>query len=170
MNLDKLVRAGQPPWRPTPKADEVDPWEKYDFPTCGTYRLDGTLIVFALITTAGDRSLWAYVPAGPSATELIESEHMFATVDEYKTFIDDCFTGHEVIFAAAENLVISTKSDGVPIPPIRNALIVAATKWYLERSAALNAGLQKNLAAATEANDSSTLVRTAQSALASLPV
>jgi hypothetical protein len=79
MNLDKLVSAGQPPWRPTPKARDVDPWEKYDFPACGTYRLNGALIVFALIATAGDRSLWAYVPAGPDSAELIESEHTPST-------------------------------------------------------------------------------------------
>ena len=62
MNLDMLVRAGQRPWNPVPTAEDIDVWDEYEFPICGTYRLDGRLIIFTLITTAGTRSLWAYVP------------------------------------------------------------------------------------------------------------
>jgi hypothetical protein len=43
MNLDKLVRAGQPPWYPVPEAEDV--WDKFDFPSSGTYRLDGALVM-----------------------------------------------------------------------------------------------------------------------------
>jgi hypothetical protein len=65
MNLDMLVRAGQPPWHPAPTAVDIDVWDKYEFPICGSYRLDGRLVIFTLITTAGTRSLWAYVPSLP---------------------------------------------------------------------------------------------------------
>jgi hypothetical protein len=170
MNLDKLVRAGQPPWYPVPEAEDVDVWDKFDFPSSGTYRLDGALVIFTLITTAASRSLWAYMPAASDAVKVIESGHQFATEGEFRAFLENCFIGHEVVFAAAENFVISSKSDGILIPPYKNALVVAATRWYLERTAALNAGLQKELAAAAEADDRGDLVRTAQDALTGFPV
>lgn len=31
-------------------------------------------------------------------------------------FLAGCFTGHEIVFAAAENFVITSKSDGIPVP------------------------------------------------------
>ena len=67
VKLDTLVRAGQPPWRPVPAAEDIDVWDKYEFPICGSYRLDGRLIIFTLINTAGTRSLWAYVPVDREA-------------------------------------------------------------------------------------------------------
>ena len=33
LNLDTLVRIGQPPWHPVPTAEGVDMWEKYEFPS-----------------------------------------------------------------------------------------------------------------------------------------
>lgn len=71
MNLDTLVSAGQPPSRPTPAAHDLDIWDKYDFPLHGTYRLGDDLIVFTVITTAGNRSLWAYVPVSPELRETV---------------------------------------------------------------------------------------------------
>lgn len=168
MNLDKLVRRGQPPWHPVPDAEDVDVWEKYDFPIRGTYRLDGDLVIFNLITTAASRSLWAYVPAAPDVAKVIEDERQFETEAEFNDFLDSCFARHEAVFAAAENFVITTKSDGILIPPVRNALITVGTQWYLERSAALNAELQKELAAAGTRADSEELVRTAQGAISGL--
>lgn len=168
MNLDMLVRAGQPPWHPVPDAEDVDVWEKYDFPIRGTYRLNGVLVIFNLITTAASRSLWAYTPASPDAAKIIESEHQFETEEQFTNFLDACFIGHEAVFAAAENFIISTKSDGILIPPVRNALIMVGTQWYLERSAALNAGLRERLATTNPA-DTGEIVRTAQGALADLP-
>ena len=168
MNLDKLVRRGQPPWHPVPDAEDVDVWEKYDFPIRGTYRLDGDLVIFNLITTAASRSLWAYVPAAPDVAKVIEDERQFETEAEFNDFLDSCFARHEAVFAAAENFVITTKSDGILIPPVRNALITVGTQWYLERSAALNAERQKELAAAGTRADSEELVRTAQGAISGL--
>jgi hypothetical protein len=94
MNLDKLVRAGQPPWYPVPEAEDVDVWDKFDFPSSGTYRLDGELVIFTLITTAASRSLWAYVPAASDAVKVIESGHQFATEGEFRAFLENCFIGH----------------------------------------------------------------------------
>ena len=64
---------------------------------------------------------------------------------EFDDFVAGCFTGREAVFAAAENFVITSKSDGIPIPSGKNALLVMGAKWYAERSAALYAELRKRL-------------------------
>ena len=33
MNLDMLVRSGQRPWHPVPTAEDIDVWDKYEFPS-----------------------------------------------------------------------------------------------------------------------------------------
>lgn len=171
MNLDKLVRAGQPPWHPVPTAEDIDVWDKYEFPICGSYRLDGRLVIFTLITTAGTRSLWAYVPVAPAAEQAV-TEAKFETEDEFNDFLSGCFTSREVVFAAAENLVITSKSDGIRIPVGRNALLAMGAKWYAQRSAALYAELQKRLeaAAASEPADPEELLSAAQGVIETLPV
>ena len=171
MNLDMLVRAGQPPWHPVPTAVDIDVWDKYEFPICGSYRLDGRLVIFTLITTAGTRSLWAYVPVAPKAEQAV-AEARFESEDEFNDFLARCFTGREVVFAAAENLVITSKSDGVHIPTGRNALLAMGAKWYAQRSAALYAELQKRLEAATasEPADPEDLLSAAQGVIETLPV
>ena len=112
MNLDTLVRTGQPPWNPMPAAEDIDVWDKYEFPIFGSYRLDGRLIIFTiftLITTAGTRSLWAYVPVDSGAERTVAGAR-FESEDEFNNFLAGCFTGREAVFAAAENLVITSKS------------------------------------------------------------
>ena len=171
MNLDMLVRAGQPPWHPVPTAGDIDVWDKYEFPICGSYRLDGRLVIFTLITTAGTRSLWAYVPVAPEAEPAV-AEARFETEDEFNDFLAGCFTEREVVFAAAENLVITSKSDGIRIPVGRNALLAMGAKWYAQRSAALYAELQKRLetAVASEPADPEELLSAAQGVIETLPV
>ena len=122
----------------------------------------------AVAAASAQRSLWAYVPAAPDVAKVIEDERQFETEAEFNDFLDSCFARHEAVFAAAENFVITTKSDGILIPPVRNALITVGTQWYLERGAALNAERQKELAAAGTRADSEELVRTAQGAISGL--
>lgn len=170
MNLDTLVRADQRPWHPVPAAEDIDVWDKYEFPICGSYRLDSRLIIFTLITTAGTRSLWAYVPVAPEAEQAI-TEAGFESEDEFNDFLAGCFTGREAVFAAAENLVITSKSDGIRIPAGKNALLAAGAKWYAQRSAALYAELQKRLeAAANDPADPEELLSAAQGVIETLPV
>jgi hypothetical protein len=170
MNLDMLVRAGERPWHPVPTAEEIDVWDKYEFPICGSYRLDGRLVIFTLITTAGTRSLWAYVPVASAAEQTVAGAR-FETEDEFNEFLGRCFTDQEAVFAAAEDLVITTKSDGIRIPAGRNALLAVGAKWYVQRSAALHAGLQRRLEAATrETADPEELLSAAQGVLETLPV
>lgn len=170
MNLDTLVRAGQPPWHPVPAAKDIDVWDKYEFPICGSYRLDSRLIIFTLITTAGTRSLWAYVPVDPDAEQAV-TQASFESEDEFSDFLGGCFTGREAVFAAAENLVITSKSDGVRIPVGRTALLAMGAKWYAQRSAALYTELQKRLeAASSEPADPEELLSAAQGVIETLPV
>jgi hypothetical protein len=162
VNLDVLVSAGQPPWQPSAAARDVEVWEKPDFPVSGTYRLGGALILFALITTAGGRSLWAYVPVPPEREEIVTTSR-FASDAELDAFIDGCFTGQEVVFAVAQDFVIQAKSDGIRIGTAPFALLAAATQWYISRvSALLNAQTEPVPAA-----DAKELLHAAQGALAS---
>lgn len=170
MNLDTLVSVGQSPWQPVPTAGDIDVWDKYEFPICGSYRLDGRLVVFTLITTAGTRSLWAYVPVAPEAEQAV-SEARFDSEENFDDFLAGCFTGQETVFAAAENFIITSKSDGIRIPAGKNALLIMGAKWYVQRSAALHAELQKRLeVAAIEPSDPEELLSAAQGVIETLPV
>jgi hypothetical protein len=162
MNLDTLVSAGYQPWMPTVGATDVDVWDKYDFPTCGTYRLGDDLVIFTLITTAGRGSLWAYVPVPPAEREMVTGAR-FDTENEFEAFLDGRFADREAVFAAAENFVITWKSDGVYIPSDRHALLRAASEWYVIRSAATHGRPPQRMATNADAD---TLLRTAQGALA----
>jgi hypothetical protein len=164
VNMDTLVSTGQPPWRPTPDAQDVDIWDKYDFPLHGTYRLGDDLIVFTVITTAGNRSLWAFVPVSPESREAVATTR-FDTEAEFNAFLEGCFAGHEVVFAAAENFIITAKSDSILIPPVRNALLAAGTRWYFDRAMA-RAALRRRQTA--DDADSESLLRAAQGVMENL--
>ena len=133
VNLDTLVSVGHRPWRPTAEAHDVDVWDKYDFPNCGTYRLGNGLVVFTLITTASTMSLWAYVPV-PADSEKYVTNVPFITESEFDAFVEDCFAGHEVVFAEAADFVITSKSDGIAVPPGKNGLLLAGVRWYVSQA------------------------------------
>lgn len=162
VNVDALVSAGQPPWQPSAAARDVDVWEKPDFPVSGTYRLGDDLVIFALITTAGGRSLWAYVPVPPEREEIVTTCR-FGSDAELDAFIEECFAGQEVVFAAAQDFVIQAKSDGIRIGTGPHALLAAATQWYITRVSALLNRQAEPIPAA----DADELLHAAQGALAS---
>jgi hypothetical protein len=170
MNLDTLARAGQQPWHPMPAAEDIDIWDKDVFAICGTYRLDGQLVIFSLVTKVGTRSLWAYLPVDPEAEQDI-TEARFDSEDAFEDFLAECFTGGEAVFAVAENLVITSKSRGIRIPVGRNALLAVGATWYAQRSAALCLELQQRLeAAASEPSDPEELLSAAQAVIETLPI
>lgn len=170
VNLDTLVSAGQPPWHPVPAAQDVDVWDKYDFPLNGTYRLGDEVIVFTLVTTVGSRSLWAYVPVSPDQREAV-SDPRFDTKADFDAFLAGCFAGREAVFAAAENFVITSTSDGIPIPPGRYGLLAAGARWYAQRGAVLAGQRAQQVVEQTgDEADADSLRRAAQVALADLPV
>jgi len=170
VNLDTLVSAGQPPWHPVPAAQDVDVWDKYDFPLHGTYRLGDEVIVFTLVTTGGSRSLWAYVPVPPEQREAV-SDPRFDTKAEFDAFLAGCFAGHEAVFAAAENFVITSRSDGILIPLGRYGLLAAGARWYAQRAAMRAAQRAQEVAKQADiAADDDSLLQVTQGALADLPV
>ena len=67
--------------------------------------------------------------------------------------------------------MITSKSDGIRIPAGRNALLAMGATWYVQRSAALHAELQRRLEAATsETADPEELLSAAQGVIEILPV
>jgi hypothetical protein len=169
VNLDTLVSTGQPPWQPVTAAEDVDIWDKYDFPLNGTYRLGDEVIVFTLVTTAGSRSLWAYVPVPPDQREAV-SEPRFDTKAEFDAFLAGCFAGRAAVFAAAENFVITSRSDGIPIPPGRYGLLAAGARWYAQRVAALAGQRAQQVEKQTvDETDADSLRKAVQGALAPIP-
>ena len=80
-------------------------------------------------------------------------------------FLEGCFAGHEAVFAAAENFVITAKSDGIQIPQLPNALLAAGRDWYLDRAIA-RVALQRTELASD--NDDESLLRAAQGVLENL--
>lgn len=168
VNLDMLVRAGEQPWHPVPRAQDIDVWDKYDFPICGTFRLDGHLIVFTLVATAGNRSLWAYVPVPPEDEEMVAGAQ-FDSEAEFDEFLDGRFAGREAVFAAAESLIITAKSDGVPIPPGRRMLLVEGARWYAGRASADADEAFKRVSIASTTGDPAEMLRAAQGALSGIP-
>jgi hypothetical protein len=153
-----------------PTAEDTDVWDNDGFPVCGTYRLDGRLVIFSLVTAVGTRSLWAYLPVDPEAEQAI-TEATFDSEDEFEDFIAECFTDREAVFAVAENLVITSKSRGIRVPVGRNALLAVGATWYAQRSAALCLELQQRLeAAASQPSDPEELLSAAQSVIKTLPI
>jgi hypothetical protein len=133
---DSLVSAGQLPWEPSAAAEDVDVWYKFDLPLAGTYRLGDDLLLFLLITTAGDRSLWAYVPV-PADRARAVTEAQFNGEAELQAFAAGCFSAQKAVFAVAQDFTIMVTSDAVPVGTGRHALLAAATAWYATRIAAL---------------------------------
>lgn len=168
MNPDKLVLTGQPPRDPSPDATDVDVWEMYDFPIQGHFWLDGHLILFAVVAIAGDRSLWAYVPAAPDVAAVVESEYQFETDAQFREFMARCFTGCEVVFAVADDFVVTARSGAASVGRSPDALLVAGARWYLDQAGATAAMRLQDPAVAEAAGDSDVLARAAVEALAGI--
>lgn len=69
-----------------------------------------------------------------SGADQAVTEARFDSEDEFDDFLAGCFAGREAVLAAAENFVITSKSDGIHIPTGRNALLAMGAKWYAQRT------------------------------------
>lgn len=105
MNLDKLVCRGQAPWCPKREAQDVTIWHQYDFPSCGTYRLDGRLVLFTVVADGDELSVWAYAPV-PVARETEVEDASFDSVTDMMAFIDEMLMGREVVLALARDFKV----------------------------------------------------------------
>ena len=70
------------------------------------------------------------------------------------------------VFAAAENFIITAKSDAIQIPPTPNALLAAGTTWYFDRAMARAALRRRQIA---DDADTESLLRAAQGVTETLP-
>jgi hypothetical protein len=102
--------------------------------------------------------------------ERITAAANFESEDAFNDFLAGCFSEREAVFAAAENLVITSKSDGIRIPVGKNALLATGATWYVQRSAALHMELQRLEAATSEPSDPEELLSAAQGVIETLPV
>jgi hypothetical protein len=69
------------------------------------------------------------------------------------------------VFAAAENFIITAKSDAILIPPTPNALLAAGTKWYFDQTMARAALRRRQIA---DDADTESLLRAAQGVVENL--
>ncbi|MET9343715.1 hypothetical protein ACWENQ_35545 [Nonomuraea sp. NPDC004354] len=77
-------------------------WHEYEIPLTGTFHLNGDLILFTQVAAATEeRSAWAYVCIDPNDADSVENA-VFPSLDEMDAFVEDRFTGHEVVIALAD--------------------------------------------------------------------
>jgi hypothetical protein len=90
----------------------------------------------------------------------------FEAEEEFNGFLAGCFAGRKAVFAATEDFVITSKSDGIVIPSGRFGLLTAGAEWYALRAAV---ELRNRLTAASESGNASEVLSIAQGALSGLP-
>jgi hypothetical protein len=73
----------------------------------------------------------------PAGLQKIVTETRFESDTDFDAFLAACFADRKAVFAAAEDFVITAKSDGVRIGTDRHALLAAAARWYIARVSAL---------------------------------
>lgn len=135
----------------------------------GHFWLGGHLILFAVVAIAGDRSLWAYVPAAPDVAAVVESEYQFETDAQFREFMARCFASCEGVFAVADDFVVTARSGAASVGQSPDALLVAGARWYLDQAGATAAmRLQDPAVAETAGARSDGLARAAVEALAGL--
>jgi hypothetical protein len=108
MNMDALVKAGFPPWAPSPEAHDVVVWHEYDMPTVGVFRLGTDTVLFTILGSPDERlTVWGYSLL-PRQLEFDDPATVeFGSLGELGKFIDRSFVnGRGAVFAIADNLRI----------------------------------------------------------------
>lgn len=111
MNPDLIANIGYPPWCPSPDAEMVDVWDKYDLPLNGTFRLGEEVIVFEMLISRGPvphHSWWRYTVVPPEDHAAVANPR-FDTEAEFNAFLDSLFARGAgcVAYAVAEDHVIT---------------------------------------------------------------
>ncbi|GGO30830.1 hypothetical protein GCM10010116_61740 [Microbispora rosea subsp. aerata] len=97
MNLDSLVKRGHLPWRPNPRACDVDTWHEYEIPLSGTFRVGDNVILFTqVLESSHGLSAWAYTCLTPEQVDSTSNAY-FSSVDELHQFVENCFLGKEAV-------------------------------------------------------------------------
>lgn len=119
MNLDSLIKRGQPPWRPKLEATDLEVWHEYEIPLIGTFRLNEQLVLFTQVMES-DRGLsaWAYVCLGAEDLSGVE----FVSIDEMRDFVEAKFLGREAVLALAKDDLLGQWTRQTVANSLRNAL------------------------------------------------
>ncbi|MFG1878783.1 hypothetical protein ACGFIV_28445 [Sphaerisporangium sp. NPDC049003] len=103
MNLDSLIKRGQPPWRPRPDAGDLDVWHEYEIPLVGTFRVCSDLVMFTqVLETAKGLSAWAYTCVSVSDEDQL-ADVTFPSADELRSFVETLFRGREAVLVLARD-------------------------------------------------------------------
>jgi hypothetical protein len=103
MNCDKLVRRGRHPWSPCQGAEDLDAYHIQDIPLIGTFKTEGTSVVFLCLTGHAEAvNVWAYLPLTPQDADELARRH-FESLPEMQRHIRDLFKRRKAAFALARN-------------------------------------------------------------------
>lgn len=106
MNHDRLVQRGHLPWSPNPDIGDLDVWHEYEVPLVGTFRLDGQVVLFALIGDPDDElTVWAYRCLSAEEAALV-NDLVLETVEELNAHVERLFTQHRAVLVLARDLRI----------------------------------------------------------------
>lgn len=89
---------GERPWLPTPRTESIEIFDRYDMPTAGLIKQDGTLFVFDCLeghVTEGNLWIYACVDA-VEATRLRDAQG-----EEFTKLFDSVFTSRSIMVAVA---------------------------------------------------------------------
>ncbi|GAB1821089.1 hypothetical protein [Herbidospora sp. RD11066] len=101
MNLDSVIKRGCLPWRPRQDASDLDVWHEYEIPLTGTFRINGSLIVFTQVLESSQGfSAWAYSCIREDDLAGLDS---FSTVDDLRDYVESLFQGREAVIALAKD-------------------------------------------------------------------
>lgn len=160
MNLERLVRTGEAPWRPSPDVTGLDVWLGWDHPCAGTFRVGPDLVLFTVAyEDDGDKvSVWAYVPV-PAQIEGSFSNQQFDTAADLRRFVNDffAFAGSPAVFAAASDMSIARW--GIqPVPAEEDGLTSAAADFVESLNSAFPVTPATRLQAAVKLAEATELV------------
>jgi hypothetical protein len=108
MTLDALGTKGRLPWSPSPDARDPDVWYTYEYPRVGTFSVNGVTVLFAVLGGfETEMTVWAYTCLEPSEVAEL-ADVSFDSVTELQEFVHEKLTGRQLVFALADDLVISS--------------------------------------------------------------
>jgi hypothetical protein len=147
MNLDAVVTKGRLPWKPSPDARDVNVWHQYEHPHIGTFTSDaGTVIFTVLGGVETDVSAWAYACLAPEEARDLDGIE-FNSLADLREFIDVTFASHKLVFALADDLLITSWAVAERIGPMYEVAtefleqVVAQTRGQLDAGARFRAKL-----------------------------
>lgn len=147
MNLDAVVRRGRLPWRPCPDAHDVQVWHQYEHPHTGTFTSKaGTVIFTVLGGVETDVSVWAYACLTPEDARGLDGIE-FDSLAHLREFIDQVFAAHRLVFALADDLLITSWAVAERIGPLYEVAsdfleqVLVQTRSQLDPSAQFRAKL-----------------------------